>query len=338
MQQFQFNKAVRTQRKARIALCGPSGSGKTWTALELASGLKNGGRVCLLDSEDSSSCLYADAFDFDVLELPNHEINTYLAALDAADAAGFDVIVVDSASHAWESVLEAVDQKSKKNRGGNSFQSWGDVGTPLYKKFVERVLNSPAHVICTMRSKTDYVMEEYTDASGKKRSKPVKVGLAPIFRQGGEYEFDIVANIDLDHTLMVEKTRVPFLADKVLLKPTAALGREIRDWLKGGAPKPTEALQPRAASSAENLSNGAVRPAVTDAGLAAIHETFGTDNPWLYCIASERSPSRGKALFELSAEAWTKIQTNPQKALQHFCESDRAAIYACLANPELRPE
>lgn len=92
------------------------------------------------------------------------------------------------------------------------------------------------------------------------------------------------------------------------------------------------------ASLTPSLNQGAVRPAVTEDDLAAIHETFGTDNPWLHCIASERSPSRGKALFELPETAWQKIHENPAKALSHFCEADQAAIYACMANPELRPE
>lgn len=91
-------------------------------------------------------------------------------------------------------------------------------------------------------------------------------------------------------------------------------------------------------SPTPSLQNGGIRPAVTEAALNAIHDTFGTENPWLHCIASERSPSRGKALFELPETAWQKIHENPAKALSHFCEADQAAIYACMANPELRPE
>lgn len=86
------------------------------------------------------------------------------------------------------------------------------------------------------------------------------------------------------------------------------------------------------------LAYGGIHPAITENSLAAIHDTFGTENPWLHCIASERSPSRGKALFELPETAWQKIFENPAKALSHFCEADQAAIYACMANPELRPE
>lgn len=259
---FEIKKAVREQRKLRAALCGPSGSGKTFTALTLATGLKGSGRIVLIDSEEASASLYADQFDFDTLQLPDHDINTYLQAIDAAEEAGADVIVIDSASHAWESILEKNDQATKRSKTGNSFQTWGDVGTPLYKSFLNRVLRAKCHVICTMRSKTDYVMEEYTDSNGKTRSKPVKVGLAPIFRQGGEYEFDVIANVDLNHNLSVEKTRINFLDGKVIHRPDHKLGLTIRDWLSSGA---TPTAKPKAEPTIDNILSAFARVGASQA-------------------------------------------------------------------------
>jgi hypothetical protein len=238
-------RAERKQKKFKGAVVGVSGSGKTWTALELATGLKNGGRILLLDTERSSSTLYADRFDFDVVDLPDSEVKTYLQGIDLAVKNGYDSLVIDSLSHAWEYLLEEVENVQKRDRRRNSFTAWAEV-TPIYKTLVHKIVTVPIHVVATMRAKSEYVMEEYTDSKGHRREKPVKVGLAPVFRQGGEYEFDLVANIDLEHTLVVEKSRIDFLADKVMSKPTSDVGRQIRDWLESGKAEetPPQASEP----------------------------------------------------------------------------------------------
>ena len=222
--------AERKAKKLKAALVGVSGAGKTWTALELATGLANGGRILVIDTERSSSTLYADHFEFDVMDLPDTNVQSYLGALDAAVREGYEVAVIDSLSHAWEYLLEEVDNIQKRDRRLNSFTAWSEV-TPIYRQLVQKVVSVPAHVIATMRAKSDYVMEEYVNAAGKTATRPVKVGLAPVFRQGGEYEFDVVANIDLSHSLVVEKTRIDFLADQVIKRPGREVGRKIREWI-----------------------------------------------------------------------------------------------------------
>jgi hypothetical protein len=227
---LQIRRAERKAKKLKAALVGVSGAGKTWTALELAAGLTNGGRTLVIDTERSSSTLYADHFDFDVMDLPDTNVQTYLGALDAATQQGYEVVVIDSLSHAWEYLLEEVDNIQKRDRRFNSFTAWSEV-TPIYRQLVQKVVSVPAHVIATMRAKSDYVMEEYVTASGKTATRPVKVGLAPVFRQGGEYEFDVAANLDLSHTLVVEKTRIDFLADQVIKRPGREVGRKVREWI-----------------------------------------------------------------------------------------------------------
>jgi hypothetical protein len=189
-----------------------------------------GGRTLVIDTERSSSSLYADHFDFDIMDMPDGNVQTYLGALDAATQQGYEVVVIDSLSHAWESLLEEVDNIQKRDRRFNSFTAWSEV-TPIYRQLVQKIVGVPVHVIATMRAKSDYVMEEYVTASGKTATRPVKVGLAPVFRQGGEYEFDVVANIDLSHTLVVEKTRIDFLADQVIKRPGREVGKKVREWI-----------------------------------------------------------------------------------------------------------
>jgi len=250
---LQIKKAVRQQRKARIDLTGPSGAGKTYTALSIAAGF--GGKILLLDSERSSASLFADEFDFDIIELPDLKIETYFKAIELL--AGYDVGIIDSLSHAWEGVNEEVQNATMRSSSSNSFQQWGKVGNPLYNKLLEKMLSLPCHLITTMRVKSDYVMEEYT-SNGKTMTRPKKIGLAPKFREGGEYEFDVVGNLDLEHNLIIEKTRLPFLDGQVINKPGRVLGEKIAEFLNSGAAAP----KPPTPKPLTN-NDGGVRPAVS---------------------------------------------------------------------------
>ena len=229
-----FKKATKTQSRARIALVGPSGSGKTYTALSLARHL--GDHVALIDTERGSASKYADEFSFDVLELEEFSPLSYVEAIGAAVREGFDVLVIDSLSHAWSGAggaLELVDKAAKKNQSGNSFGAWREV-TPLHNKLVDSILRADCHVIVTMRAKTDYVQEK--DDRGRTQIR--KVGLAPVQRDGLEYEFDIVADIDIEHNFVVSKTRCKALSGMVENCAGEAVALKIKSWLTSGAPVP----------------------------------------------------------------------------------------------------
>jgi len=232
---FTFQKAKRSQRKARIALIGPSGSGKTYTALMLAKGLAgDGGRIAVIDTENSSAALYADEVEFDVLNLDTFSPEVYIQAIRAAEAAGYDVLIIDSLSHAWagkDGALEQVDKVARRMQTTNTFAAWREV-TPMHNALVDAMVRCKCHLIVTMRSKTEYVIDK--DEKGK--SIPRKVGMAPIQRDGLEYEFDIVADMDIDNNFIVSKTRYKPLNGAVINKPNADLGREILAWLESGAP------------------------------------------------------------------------------------------------------
>ncbi len=241
-----FSKATRRKAKARVALVGPSGSGKTYTALVLARGLAGpAGRIALIDTERASAAKYAgDVAELDTLDLDHHAPKEYVDAIKDAARAGYDVLVIDSLSHAWSGrggALEQVDQAAKRNQG-NSYVAWRDV-TPQHNALVDAILTYPGHVIVTMRTKTEYVLED--GKNGKKT--PRKVGLAPIQRDGMEYEFDIVADVDLDHTMVVSKSRCSALAGAVIDRPDAKVADVLRAWLDQGeeakdAPKPADGL------------------------------------------------------------------------------------------------
>jgi hypothetical protein len=228
---MQFQKATKEQGRLRMALIGPAGSGKTYTALTLAASLGN--KVAVIDTERGSASKYADKFDFDVLQLETFAPATYVQAIKAAAEAGYDVLVIDSLSHAWtgkEGALEMVDKSAKRSQSGNTFSAWRDV-TPHHNALVDAMLQSDCHIIATMRTKTEYVIET---RDGK--SVPRKIGMAPIQRDGLEYEFDIVGDMTLDHDLIVTKTRCSTLTDAVVNKPGKEFAGIIKAWLSNGAP------------------------------------------------------------------------------------------------------
>lgn len=228
-----FKRAVKCQAKARIGIIGPSGSGKTYTALKLASCL--GDKIAVIDTEHGSASKYADEFDFDTCELNNYDPRNYTKAIHYAGQAGYDVIVIDSLSHAWAGeggALELADQ-IKAKYGGNKWAAWSEV-TPIHNKLVHSMLSSPAHIIATLRSKMEYIQTQ--DEKGKTVIR--KVGMAPIQRDGMEYEFDIVADMDLEHNFIVSKTRCRALDGAIINKPGVELAKIILDWLTDGAPAP----------------------------------------------------------------------------------------------------
>ena len=325
---IEIKKAVRQQRKARIDLTGPSGSGKTYTALQLAKGM--GKKILVIDSEQSSSSLYADDFEFDVINLPDHTLKSYFAALDMSG--DYDVVIVDSISHAWEAVNEEVSNHAKRSNSGNSFKSWGDKGNPLYNELLSKLLKSPAHIIVTMRVKSDYVMEEYTNSSGKTSTKPKKIGLAPKFREGGEYEFDLVANINLEHEMIVEKTRMSFLDGVILTKPGPELGKQIADWLGSGAAVP-KTKEPEARPQSND--DGGVRPAVTKEGKSKI-PAWTEGNPWQHPIEAPCNYT-GIFLCDLDGDTWASLSDAKFRKMLfengQLTEKDRLAIYWALKSP-----
>jgi hypothetical protein len=262
---MQFRKATKRQAKLRLTLDGPSGSGKTYSALVLSKCL--GGRVAVIDTERGSASKYADRFEFDALELEEFSLETYMKAIEAAKREGYDVLIIDSLSHAWSGkggALETVDRVG----GSNKFSGWRQV-TPLHNRLVDAILAFPGHVICTMRTKTEWVVEQ----NEKGKSAPRKVGLAPVQRDGMEYEFDVVADLSAEGWLTISKTRCPDLSGSAGLlsrEQVGEVGEKLKAWLSDGAspvlapaPQPTP---PAANANAEPKAISAVAPAPQSTG------------------------------------------------------------------------
>ena len=189
-----FRKATKEQAFARVCLDGPSGAGKTWTGLVTATALADGGTVAVIDSERGSASLYADLFDFDVMEIDgSYDPTKYVRAIRDAQAAGYKALLIDSLTHAWSGqggVLDQVDA-AKSRFGGNTQRAWA-VGTPLWQGLIDAILQANLHVVCTIRSKTRWVEED--DGRGKKGYR--RAGTEPVARDGIEFEFQVVGDMD----------------------------------------------------------------------------------------------------------------------------------------------
>lgn len=238
---MQFNKASKKAARARVALIGPAGSGKTYTALAI--GTRLGERVALIDSERGSASKYSSGkpFDFDTCALESFSPLTYVEAIELADAERYDVVIIDSLSHAWmgkDGALEQVDRAAKRSNSGNSFAAWRDV-TPQHNQLVDAMLGCRAHVIVTMRTKTEYVIQE--NDRGKK--EPKKIGLAPVQRDGLEYEFDVVGDLDLDNNLVIGKTRCSALKGALFHQAGEDVANILSGWLSDGSPVERSALE-----------------------------------------------------------------------------------------------
>lgn len=221
-----LRKSERKRAKIKMALQGSAGSGKTYSSLLLAKGLINGdfSKIAIVDSENGSADLYAHLGQYNVLPLsPPFTPEKYIQAIDVCLKAGMKVIILDSISQVWDELL---DFHSKLP--GNSFTNWNKV-TPRQKAFVDKILQADAHIIATMRTKQDYVLNQ---KDGK--YIPEKVGLKAVQRDGVDYEFTLVFDIDSKHFAVASKDRTNLFSGKPEFTINAATGKKILEWCNDG--------------------------------------------------------------------------------------------------------
>ena len=225
-----FRKAERRKAKLRLAITGTAGSGKTYGVLLIAKGL--GGRIAMIDTENGSGDLYADNFNYDVcgVQAP-YTVQKYLQAIHEAEKNNYEVLIIDSLSHAWAGEGGLLDLQGKltdSSCNGNSWAAWRKV-TPQHNALVEAILSSKCHIIATMRSKTEYVQIE--NDKGKKEIR--KVGLEPVQRDGMDYEFTTVFDLSITHDVSVSKDRTGIF-DGQIFRLSEETGRKLKEWLDSG--------------------------------------------------------------------------------------------------------
>ena len=240
-----LRKATRQKAKLRLNISGPTGSGKTMTALLIAYGITGDwNKIAVIDTEHNSADLYADHMittdgkkftigQFNVLPLAApYSPERFIEAIEDCENSGMEVIIVDSTSHEWNGtggVLENVDVLKNASNSKNAFIAGWSVMTPRHDKFIQKLVSSSSHIIGCSRSKMEYIIEE----NGSKKG-PKKVGLAPIQREGVEYEYTIHLDLSLTHFATAQKDRSGLFADKDPFIPTVNTGKIIREWCDDG--------------------------------------------------------------------------------------------------------
>ena len=231
---MQLRQSERKKAKIKLALQGSAGSGKTYSSLLLAQGLTNGdfSKVAIIDTENGSADLYAHLGQYNVLTLtPPFTPENYIKAIDVCINAGMEVIILDSISQSWEELLDY-----HSSLAGNSFTNWAKV-TPRQNAFIDKILQCDAHVIATMRTKQDYVLNQ---KDGK--FTPEKVGLKAVQRNDLDYEFTIVFDVDIKHFAVSSKDRTGLFMDMPEFKISAHTGTKILDWCNSGNPEKVEVI------------------------------------------------------------------------------------------------
>ncbi len=228
---IQIRKATRAQSRLRIGMSGPAGSGKTYSALLVASGIASAWeKVVLIDSENGSGELYSDLGGYNVITLQApFSPEKYIEAIQAAEDAGMEVIVIDSTSHEWDGkggCLEINERLASAKYKGNTWAAWSET-TPRHQKFLEAITTSSCHVITTQRSKTDTIQTE--------DKKIKKVGLKDIQREGFEYELTANFNIDREgHLAIASKDRTGLFIDRDPFLLEKTIGEEFLKWNLSG--------------------------------------------------------------------------------------------------------
>ena len=224
---MEIRKAQRKEAKIKLALQGPSGSGKTMSALLLASGITDWSKIAVIDTENHSADLYAHVGEFNVPQLTQpFTPERYMKAIEACEQAGMEVIIIDSVSHEWEGTGGVLTIHGAM--AGNSFTNWNKV-TPRHNAFVQKILQSDCHIISTIRTKTDYTL---TEKNGK--MVPEKVGLKGITRDGMDYEFTIVFDLDIKHLAKASKDRTGLFMNQPEAIITPEFGNKILEWCEAG--------------------------------------------------------------------------------------------------------
>lgn len=254
---FELKKAKRSLAYLKLGIAGPSGSGKTLSSLLMAYGLLKEeypnstdaeiwDKICVIDTENRSASLYVGNVihgitlgEYYAIDLtPPFTPQSYMDAIEACEQGGIKVLIIDSLSHAWSGEGGMLDMQGKvASRTGNSYTAWRDV-TPLHNRLVDKILQCDMHVILAMRTKAEYVIE--TNDKGKQA--PRKIGLAPIFRDGVEYECTVFFELAQDHTASATKDRTMEF-DQQIFVVTPDTGKKLYRWLNEGEPQHSTPIQ-----------------------------------------------------------------------------------------------
>ena len=225
---MQLQTASRKKVKIKMNIASPSGFGKTYSSLLLAYGITgNWEKIAVIDTENDSASLYSNLGPFKTLRLDApYTPDRYIEAISACEKAGMELIIIDSITHIWKGTGGILEYQ---NTLGGRYQDWAKT-TPLYQKWLNKVLQSNCHIITTNRKKQGYNM--ITEGN---RTKVEKAGLDDEIRDGYEYEMTLAFEIINDkHMARASKDRTGLFVNLPEFIITPETGRMILNWCQSG--------------------------------------------------------------------------------------------------------
>lgn len=233
---FIVRKAVREQIYTKLALMAPSGGGKTYSALRLATGMANeikkttgkAAKILMGNTEQKRGLYYANEFDYDIVDIEApHNPEKYVDFIEFAVSEGYDIVIIDSASHEWEGKGGCLELQQQ---AGGTYQAWGKV-TPRHNRFINAIADSPIHVICTMRGKDTYE----TEKDDKGRMTVTKLGIGAKQRDGFEYEFTCTFLLDQKTNMATsQKDNTHIFENETAVLLSENHGARIIKWANSG--------------------------------------------------------------------------------------------------------
>lgn len=271
-----FKKATREQVWLKVLLSGASGSGKSYSALRLASGIakKCNSDIGYIGTEGSRDKYYSNEFAYDLMQLEDpYTTDKYIEAIEMAVDAGYKVLIIDSLSHEWKWLNDTHDKMP-----GNSFTNWGKL-KPKHRQFMEKILNSPIHIISTARGKDEWTLE---DRNGKQ--VPKKVGMGQQQDKDISYEYTVSLMLQQDtHVASADKDNT-HLFDGRYDVLTERDGERLYEWANIGEAR--KEAPPTIQTSVEPDIN-----AINDESIALCKELGGSKNPELMEIVKKYVPN-----------------------------------------------
>jgi len=219
-----------------------------------------------------------------------------------------EVCIIDSTTPLWSGAGGLLEQQNTAaKRGGNSYTAWRDI-TPMHNRFVDTMLQTPMHIIATMRAKQEYVQEK--DSNGKTNIR--KVGMEPEQRKGMEYEFTIFLEINNEHEAFGAKDRTSQF-DQKTFKITPEHGKQLMRWLEGGTDKPVEVVKESVQKADPKKALESVQGQVIDLCI----KLGGSDNAELMALLKENTlDGKGNPNTIKDVKALTDLYIKLQDLLQ----------------------
>lgn len=282
---IQIKKAKRNSVWIKMLLQGASNSGKSYSGLKVAEGIasKAGGEgICMINAEASRGVYYADLMDYSIIDLePPYTAQQYIEAIDAAINAGFKVILIDGISNEWTWLNEYHD-----SLGGNSFQAWARC-KPIHKKFMDKILTCPAHIICTARGKQEYSIEEKNG-----RKEITKLGVGADQSKQLSFEFTVSLLLNENHFWTVDKDNTGVFEGHPSNILTEADGVKLYEWANVGDTPPKEMKSTMSESKETVVAPEDQLAAIKKEIIALCTELGGTKNAQMMEVLAGFVPSK----------------------------------------------